>query len=93
MPNTAALEAFDAKVHERRQLRDLGARIFGDVHDDAPGPCPECPKASKCAAGGLACEQFALFTRFGGDKRWRGAPRQPSVAIYERLFDAHPVSR
>jgi hypothetical protein len=54
-------------------------------HDSAPGPCTACPNARRCAAG-LACEQFALFTRFGGNQRWRTAAREPSVQIYARLF-------
>ncbi len=88
MPSTAALEAFSAKLQQERQFRALSAKLCGDGKGNAPGPCPECPKASRCAAGGFACEQFALFTRFGGDKRWRVAPRQPSAEIYRRLFGA-----
>ena len=86
MPNSAALEAFGAKLHKQRQIRAFGARLFGDVHDDAPGPCPECPKAPQCSARGQACEQFALFVRFGGMERWRAAARQPSTVIFARLF-------
>jgi hypothetical protein len=86
LPNSAVLEAFGDKLDERQQHRELGARISGDVHDDAPGPCPDCPNAARCGARGLACEQFALFVRYGGLQRWRSGPRQPSPAIYARLF-------
>jgi hypothetical protein len=87
MPNSAALvEAVGAKLQEKRLLRELGARIFGDVHDDSPGPCPECPNGARCGSRGEACEQFALFVRFGGLERWRAAARQPSAAIFARLF-------
>ncbi len=86
MPNSPALETFGAKLDERRQHRELGARIFGDVHDDSPGPCPNCPNATRCGDRGLACEQFALFVRYGGSQRWCKAPQQPSAVIYARLF-------
>jgi len=51
----------------------------------APGPCVECPHVARCAAG-LACEQFSMFARFGGNKRWRPAPRVPSREIFAVLF-------
>jgi hypothetical protein len=86
MPNTAVLQAFGAKLHEQRQVRELGARFFGDVHDDSPGPCPNCPHAERCSAQGQACDQFALFVRFGGMERWRLASRQPTAEIFLRLF-------
>jgi hypothetical protein len=37
---------------------------------------------SRCGAARLACEQSALFTQFGGDERWREAPRQPSAEVF-----------
>jgi hypothetical protein len=87
MPTSAAaLEAFGADLHEKRQIRDLGARLVGDVHDDAPGPCPDCSRAARCGVQGLACEAFAIFERAGGSTRWCRAPRQPSRTIYARLF-------
>lgn len=84
----ATLEAFGAKLHERRQTRYLGAQLLGDMHDDAPGPCVDCPQATRCGRQRLACEQFALFVRFGGMDRWRNAPRQPAVGIFNRLFES-----
>ena len=47
------------------------------------GPCDGCSHNARCATG-QACEQFALFSGFGGT-RWRQAPRQPNAAIYARL--------
>jgi hypothetical protein len=86
MPNTtSALEAFGAKIHEKRQIRELTAQLFGNVQDDAPGPCVECHNAQRCACG-LACEQFVLFARFGGNQRWRVAAMQPSAEIFARIF-------
>lgn len=55
-----------------------------DSSDSAPGPCVECPHVARCAAG-LACAQFAMFIRFGGE-RWRPAPRVPSREIFAVLF-------
>jgi hypothetical protein len=79
----------------REFRRELGAM---DVdHDGAPGPCVECRNAQRCAQG-LACEQFVLFARFGGDVRWRAAARQPSAEIHARIYSnqpaaPHPTSR
>jgi hypothetical protein len=85
-PPAAALEAFVTEIHTRLVLRKFGAQLNGDVHDDAPGPCPECSHAAGCGAERLACDQFAMFVRFGGYERWRGAARQPSRGVYAMLF-------
>jgi hypothetical protein len=61
----------------------LGAK---NVDECAPGPCAECPNAARCGSQRLACEQFSMFIRFGGDVRWRPAPRVPSKHIFEILF-------
>lgn len=44
-----------------------------------------CPWQARCAQG-LACVAFELFTQSASEVRWRAAPRQPSIAIYRRLF-------
>jgi hypothetical protein len=88
MPITApALKAVGVQLRENRQIRDLGARVFGGTPDDAPGPCVGCPHATRCGPQRLACEQFAAFVRLGGPERWRAAARQPSAAIFARLFE------
>lgn len=85
--DAAALEALCDETPEERRVRGgYGPPIYGDVHDDAPGPCPECPLAARCSSLKQACEQFAIFVRVGGTERWRGAARQPSWAIFRQLF-------
>ena len=82
------------KIAEGLTFRFLGDAVAGGrggllgregAHDDSAGPCAGCPHAARCA-GGMACEQFAMFIRFGGDKRWRPAPRVPSREIFAVLF-------
>lgn len=51
-------------------------------------PCDGCRQFERCRAERICCDAFALFARLGSDhssERWRLAPRQPSVAILERL--------
>ena len=76
------LPKLDRPISEKG-LRELGAQ---DQHDTSLGPCVQCPSASRCGPQRLACEQFASFSQWGGDIRWRAAPRQPSRQIFERLL-------
>lgn len=52
--------------------------------EENPGPCVDCPQASRCAAELLACSDFALFCHRG--KYAALAPRQPTRAIFEKLY-------
>lgn len=89
------------KLHVQALIEGIQFRHFGgvvgsgrggvrggcvDSSDSAPGPCAEkCPHVALCAQG-QACAQFAMFIRFGGNKRWRPAPRVPSREIFAVLF-------
>jgi hypothetical protein len=65
----------------------VGHSMALDVdHDNSPGPCVECPNAARCA-GGLACAQFALFIKFGGNERWRATARQPNAKIFAQIYE------
>jgi hypothetical protein len=67
--------ASEVAVEQQRELGAFFGKDDAGAHDTAPGPCIECPNAARCVDG-LACEQFALFSRFGGNERWRAAARQ-----------------
>jgi hypothetical protein len=41
--------------------------------------------SSACREGRLACQQFEVFAKYGG-RRWRKEARDPSAAIYARVF-------
>jgi hypothetical protein len=57
-----------------------------------PGPCGECPKHDRCGYEKLACEAFAMFAHGHPPERYRLAPRAPSRAKFELLFEAPRVA-
>ena len=64
----------------------IDALISGKLTDDeikaaleAPTPCDNCGNRERCAAGRLACQDFATFARIG---KVRKRDRIPSAALY-----------
>jgi hypothetical protein len=55
-------------------------------------PCALCPHIASCREGRLACQQFAVFAKYGG-RRWRKEAREPSSDIYAKVFkDGPPIA-
>jgi hypothetical protein len=50
-------------------------------------PCDSCPLTARCRDEKLACAQFSLFYRRGGEK-WKAEPREPSRMLYQKIFPA-----
>jgi hypothetical protein len=75
-----------ADAIQLRQARIAGIELMASGQADrgrAVGPCEGCHQRERCRVG-LACVSLALFVETG---RFSAvAPRQPSAAIYRRLF-------
>jgi hypothetical protein len=59
------------------------------IHSDIwnavpPAPCDFCPFARRCARESLACEAFRAYAEL---RHWRGAPREPSAAIFRAVYE------
>jgi hypothetical protein len=52
-------------------------------------PCDACPIVRRCRESRLACGQFRSFVSYGG-RRWRSHAREPSAAIYSKVFRETP---
>ncbi len=61
------------------------------AHFDVPvgdPPCDTCNMAKACAELKMVCEAFSAYA-YG--KKWRGIVRQPSHALYQRLYHVYSV--
>jgi hypothetical protein len=63
--------------------RYVNAVSWDPVLDERPSDL--CPLPARCRDGREACEQFAMFALYGG-RKWGQETREPSTAIYARLF-------
>lgn len=52
-----------------------------------PAPCSGCQFAERCRDERLACDAFALYSQSAQQSRWCNAPRAPTPARFESLFD------
>jgi hypothetical protein len=93
------LRDWESRVHAGRisTARKLArARTKPEDHAAAPepaaepvfiaSPCDECSFRRHCATG-LACERYSMFLDGNAQKRWAGAPCEPTQARFEALFN------
>lgn len=52
-----------------------------------PSPCESCRLARRCGAERLACEAFGMFAAGEGAPRWQAAPRAPTRARWEAIYE------
>ena len=51
-----------------------------------PCPCDDCELRRLCAAGGLACERYALFVRGESASHWDRVPAAPTREKFNRYL-------
>lgn len=52
-----------------------------------PAPCDECRMRQVCADYHRACEAYLVFHDGGGMRRWITAPRAPTRAMFNVVFE------
>jgi hypothetical protein len=52
-----------------------------------PSPCDNCRLSKRCGAEQLVCEAFTMFVANEPAPRWRAAPRAPTRARWQAIFE------